>query len=354
MKKFQINRNKVGKAYPCYIIAELSANHNQDFDLAVKSINAIKKTGANAVKIQTYTADSITLDSDLDWFKTREDSPWAGQKLHDVYKKGQTPWEWHSKLKRLAENLGLDFFSSPFETSLVDKLESIDVPAYKIASLEITDIPLIRKVAATGKPVIISTGAASKEDIELAITTCLKENNHQLALLKCTSAYPTPMEEVNLALLPKLGEDFNVIVGLSDHTFGNTVPIAAVTLGASIVEKHFTLDKGIDTLDRDFSLDPSEFKSLVEAIRDTEKAIGKADYTPTKRMENARKFTRSLFVVKDIKEGEAFSGSNIRSLRPGLGMHPQYYDQVIGKIASRDLEKGEPMRRDYIVSPKNK
>lgn len=341
--EFQVNQRKVGGNNPCYIVAELSANHNQDLELAIQTIRAMKEAGADAVKIQSYTPDSITLDSDKPWFKTRDDSPWAGRKLYEVYEKGATPWEWHEKLQRVAKDLGLDFFSSPFDLDFVKKLESIDIPIYKIASLEITDIPLIKAVAATGKPVIFSTGAASEEDIQLAIDTCRDQNNTSIALLKCTSAYPTPLEEVNLSAIRSIKEKYNVIVGLSDHTLGDLVPIGAVVMGAKIVEKHFILDKSIDTLDRDFSMDPGEFETMVRKIRDMEKALGTPELEIKGRMGNATKYRRSLFAVKDIKKGELLNADNVRSLRPGAGLHPKYYEAILGKKVTEDIEKGTPL-----------
>ena len=270
--------------------------------------------------------------------------------MYDVYKRGQTPWEWHELLQAEATNLGLDFFSSPFDLNFVFRLENINVPAYKVASLEITDIPLIRTIAKTGKPIIISTGAASREDIIRALNTCKEEGNDQIALLKCTSAYPTPYDQVNLSLMKRFEDDFNCVIGLSDHTLGTMVPIAAVALGASIVEKHFILDKDMDALDKDFSLDPNEFRKLVLDIRNTESALGKGSYELQDRIANAHKYTRSLFVVRDIKRGEPLSESNIKSLRPGLGLHPRYMPEIIGKRVLKDLETGHPLRLEDIES----
>ncbi|WP_296623235.1 pseudaminic acid synthase [Marivirga sp.] len=348
MQQFSINKRLIGKNQPVYIIAELSANHEGSFELAAKSIEAIAKTGADAVKIQSYTPDVMTLDSDLEWFKTRKDSPWAGGKLYDVYKKGQTPWEWHQKLKELAESLSLDFFSSPFHPEIVDQLESINVPAYKIASLEINDIPLIRAVAKTGKPIIISTGAATEEDIDLALKTCFEEGNKQIALLKCTSAYPTPLEEVNLKAITTLAEKYNTIIGLSDHTLGLTAPLGATALGAKIIEKHFILDKNADGLDKDFSLDPQDFTLLVQEIRNMEKAMGSGGLEMSPRMENASKFKRSIFITEDVKKGEELTQKNIKVLRPGLGMHPKYFSQIVGKHFSGDFQRGTPLKDDMI------
>ena len=346
--EFQINQRKVGGNNSCYIVAELSANHNQDLELAVQTIKAMKRAGADAVKIQSYTPDSITLNSDKPWFKTREDSPWAGRKLYEVYEKGATPWEWHTKLQQVAKDVGLDFFSSPFDVDFVNKLESINIPIYKIASLEITDIPLIKAVAATGKPVIFSTGAASEEDIQLAIDTCRNQSNTKIALLKCTSAYPTPLEEVNLSAIRSIEKKYNVVVGLSDHTLGDLVPVGAVVMGAKIIEKHFILDKSIDALDRDFSMDPGEFETMVRRIRDMEKALGSPEIEIKGRMENATKYRRSLFAVKDIRKGELLDAGNVRSLRPGLGLHPKYYESILGKRATENIERGTPLSVEMV------
>ena len=333
----------INNTHKTYIIAELSANHEQNFDLAVETIKAMKEAGADAVKIQTYRAGDITLDSDKPWFRTRDDSLWAGQKLYDLYKKGETPWEWHKPLKELAESLGMDFFSSPFDLEAVDFLESLDMPMYKIASPEITDIPLIKKCAETGKPIIISTGAAALEDIDLAVKTCLDAGNDKIALLKCTTAYPTPYEEVNLRSMEFLRKRYNVVVGLSDHTLGIEIPIASVVMGARIIEKHFILSRKGNGLDKEFSLEPQEFKQMVDAVRNVEKALGTEEYVVTPRMENAFKMRRSLFVAKDMKKGEKFTAENIKSVRPGLGLHPKFYYDILGKRATKDIERGTPL-----------
>ncbi len=333
----------INNTHKTYIIAELSANHEQNFDLAVETIKAMKEAGADAVKIQTYRAGDITLDSDKPWFRTRDDSLWAGQKLYDLYKKGETPWEWHKPLKELAESLGMDFFSSPFDLEAVDFLESLDMPMYKIASPEITDIPLIKKCAETGKPIIISTGAAALEDIDLAVKTCLDAGNDKIALLKCTTAYPTPYEEVNLRSMEFLRKRYNVVVGLSDHTLGIEIPIASVVMGARIIEKHFILSRKGNGLDKEFSLEPQEFKQMVDAVRNVEKALGTEEYVVTPRMKNAFKMRRSLFVAKDMKKGEKFTAENIKSVRPGLGLHPKFYYDILGKRATKDIERGTPL-----------
>ncbi|NOZ33904.1 MAG: pseudaminic acid synthase [Chlorobi bacterium] len=345
----KINNTEINENSRTYIIAELSANHEQNYDLAEETIRAMKQSGADAVKLQTYTPDSMTLDSDKPWFQTRNDSLWAGQKMYDLYKKGETPWEWHKPLKKLAESLEMDFFSSPFDLKSVNLLESIDVPAYKIASLEITDIPLIKKCAETGKPIIISTGAARIEDIDLAVKTCLDAGNNKIALLKCTSAYPTPYNEVNLKQIQSLKERYNIVVGLSDHTLGTEVPIASVVMGAKIIEKHFILSRNSNGLDKDFSLEPQEFKQMTDAIRNIEQAIGNGSFDLTSKIETATKFRRSLFVSADMKKGEIFTENNIKSVRPGLGLHPKYYYEILGKRATKDIEKGEPLSFEDIA-----
>jgi len=344
----KINNTEINKNSRTYIIAELSANHEQNYDLAVETIKAMKDSGADAVKLQTYTPDSITLDSEKPWFQTRKDSPWAGQKMYDLYKKGETPWEWHLKLQKLANELGMDFFSSPFDFKGVDLLKSINVPAYKIASLEITDIPLIKKCAETNKPIIISTGAAKLEDIDLAVETCRNVGNNQIALLKCTSAYPTPYNEVNLNQIQFLKERYKTIVGLSDHTLGIEVPIAAVVLGTKIIEKHFILNRNSNSIDKEFSLEPQEFKQMVTAIRNIEQAIGNKDFEATSKINKATKFTRSLYAVSNINKGDIITKDNIRSLRPGLGLHPKYYFEILGKKAKANIEKGTPLSFDLI------
>ena len=345
----KINNNIINKESRTYIIAELSANHEQNFDLAVETIKAMKDAGADAVKLQTYTPESLTLDSDQPWFQTRKDSLWAGQKMYDLYKKGTTPYEWFPKLQQLATDLGMDFFSSPFDLSAVDFLENLNVPAYKIASLEITDIPLIKKCAEIGKPIIISTGAATVEDIDLAVKTCKDTRNNQIALLKCTSAYPTPYNEVNLKQIKSLQERYGLVIGLSDHTLGIEVPIASVVMGARIIEKHFILSRNSNGLDKEFSLETQAFKQMVDAIRNIEQAMGDGSFKLTPKIETATKFRRSLFAVKDIKKGKTLTEENIRSLRPGIGLHPKYYYEILGKKAKQDIEKGTPLSFDSLT-----
>lgn len=345
---FKIGNKEIGEDSPAFIIAELSANHMNDFDIAVKTIEAIAESGADAVKFQTFTPDTITLNCDNEYFHIKQGTVWDGQLLYDLYEDAYMPWDWQSKLKKIAEDLGLIVFSSPFDKTSVDFLEDMDVPAYKIASFEITDIPLIKYVASKNKPIIISTGIAEKEDIELAIETCLKEGNDKIAILKCTSSYPAPYEEINLKTINDMEKKFNTTVGLSDHTLGDEIAIAAVTLGAKIIEKHFILDKKLGGPDCEFSMEPQEFKKMVTAIRNTEKALGTVSYNLSDKTRKNREFSRSLFVVKDIKKEELITEENVRSVRPGFGLHPKYLEEVLGKKAKKDLEKGTPFKRDFV------
>lgn len=328
-----------------FVIAELSANHNGKLETAIETIRAARRAGADAIKLQTYTADTMTIDCDKEDFKIKG-TIWDGRKLYDLYKEAYTPWEWHKELFDVAREQGLICFSSPFDKTAVDLLEDLDAPAYKIASFEITDIPLIEYVASKGKPVIISTGIAGLEDIELAVSACRWVGNEQIILLKCTSSYPAPIEEATLAMIPDLAKRFGVIAGLSDHTLGITVPVAATVLGARVIEKHFILDRSIGGPDASFSLDEKEFTAMVKAVREAEKAIGKVDYTLTEKMKDSCKFARSLYVVKDIKAGEVLTKENIRSIRPGFGLHPKHYHEVLGKKAKVDLERGKALKTD--------
>jgi len=337
---FEITKNKT------LIIAELSANHNQSYDIALKTISAAKESGADAIKFQTYTADTITIKSTQEYFFINQNTLWDGRTLYDLYKEAHTPWEWQPKLKEYAESIGLICFSSPFDFSSVDFLERMNVPAYKIASFEITDIPLIKYVASKNKPVIISTGIAKLSDIELAVDTCRKVGNENIALLKCTSAYPAPVEESNLLTIPHLRDTFNVIPGLSDHTMGSTVAIAAVALGAKIIEKHFILDRKLGGPDAEFSMEPNEFKEMVQAIRDVEKALGKVSYDLSPKVEKSKVFARSLFIVEDVKKGEQITLNNVRSIRPGYGLSPKYLNTVLGKKFRNNFEKGTPLNWD--------
>ena len=330
----------------CFIIAELSANHNGDLAIAIETIKAAKRAGADCIKLQTYTANTITLDSDKDDFLIKG-TIWDGQNLHNLYQHAYTPWEWHKELFRVAKEEGLICFSSPFDFSAVDFLETLDIPAYKIASLEITDIPLIEYVASKGKPIIISTGIATMEDIELALDACKRMGNNNIALLKCTTSYPAPIEEANMIMVKDLAERYGVISGLSDHSMGNIVPIVAVCFGAKIIEKHFIIDRSIGGPDASFSMNEEEFSIMVKEIRAAESAIGVVDYSLTEKQEQGKTFSRSLYIVEDIKAGDVFTKENIRSIRPGFGLHPKHYNSILGKKATTDLEKGERMKIEY-------
>ncbi|AXI25871.1 pseudaminic acid synthase [Methanofervidicoccus sp. A16] len=348
MPYIEINGRKIGPKYPVYIVAELSANHNQDFETAVKLIEAAKDAGADAVKVQTYTPDTITIDVGRPEFKIKGGTLWDGKTLYELYKEAYMPWDWHKELKKIANKLGLDFFSTPFDPTAVDFLEELGVPAYKIASPEIVDIPLIEKVAETGKPIIISTGMATLGEIEEAIQAVRRKGNNQIILLKCTSAYPAPYESMNLKTIPNMMETFGVPVGLSDHTLGIEIPIAAVALGASIVEKHFTLSRSIQTPDSAFSLEPQEFKTMVQAIRNVEKALGDVRYGTDKSEEEIKKFRRSLYIVEDVKKGELFTEKNVKSIRPGYGLPPKYLKDILGRKARYDIPKGTPLRWEFV------
>jgi len=343
MDKIRIADKEISQTSPVFIIAELSANHGGKIEIAKETIKAAAQTGADAIKLQTYTADTITLDCDNDYFQIKQNTLWDGQTLHSLYKEAYMPWEWQGELKKYAESLGLICFSSPFDKTAVDFLESIDVPAYKVASFEITDIPLIEYVASKGKPVIISTGIAEKQDIQEAIDACHKMNNFEIILLKCTSAYPAPLEEANLLTIPDLAKTFGVISGFSDHTLGITSPITAVALGAKVIEKHFILDRSIGGPDASFSLDVNQFTEMVQAVRDTEKMLGRVNYELTEKSKKSREFSRSLFVVEDVKKGDLISDKNVRSIRPGFGMHPREYSKVLGKVFSSSCKKGTPL-----------
>jgi pseudaminic acid synthase len=332
-----------------FIIAELSANHNQNFATAVETIKAAKRTGADAIKIQTYTADTITIDCKSDDFMIKQETIWDGKYLHDLYKEAYTPWEWHEELFSIAKEEGLICFSSPFDKTAVDLLEELNTPAYKIASFEITDIPLIEYTASKGKPIIMSTGIAELEDIELAIAACKRMGNEQIILLKCTSSYPSPIEEANMIMIGDLAKRFGVISGLSDHTMGITVPVVATVLGARVIEKHFILDRSIGGPDASFSLTEEEFTAMVKAVREAEVSVGKVDYTLTDKMLKSREHSRSLYVVESIKAGEYITEQNVRSIRPGYGLHPKHYKDVMGKKAKIDLVYGTPLKLDLLT-----
>jgi pseudaminic acid synthase len=332
----------------CFIIAELSANHGGDLEIAKETIRAAKRAGANAIKLQTYTADTITLNVKNDHFRIKQGTHWDGQYLYDLYTEASLSWDWHGPLFKVAEEEGLVCFSSPFDKTAVDFLETLNVPAYKIASFEITDIPLIEYVASKGKPIIISTGIAGIEDIELALETCRKAGNNNITLLQCTSAYPAAPEDANLLTIPDIKTRFNVTAGLSDHTLGIEAPVVAVALGARVIEKHFILNKSIGGPDAHFSLDEKEFKEMVDAVRMAEKMMGKADYELDSKKLKSREFSRSLFISEDVKKGEILTEKNVRSVRPSYGMHPKYLKKVLGKKVSQDLKKGTPLKKDLI------
>nr|WP_294937020.1 pseudaminic acid synthase [uncultured Flavobacterium sp.] len=342
-----IDNFKIDSNSPVFIIAELSANHNGSLETALETVRAAKRAGADCIKLQTYTADTITLDSNKEDFVIKG-TIWDGKKLHSLYQEAYTPWEWHEEIYRVAKEEGLICFSSPFDKTAVDLLESLDSPAYKIASFEITDIPLIEYVASKGKPIIISTGIAEKEDIELALDACRRMGNDDIALLKCTSSYPAPIEEANMVMVKDLAERYNVISGLSDHTMGSTVPIVATVYGAKIIEKHFILDRAIGGPDASFSMNEEEFTQMVKSVREAEKASGVVDYTLTEKQAKGRDFSRSLYIAEDVKAGEVFTEKNIRSVRPGFGLHPKYLKEILGKEANQDLEKGTAMRLEFL------
>lgn len=340
----------IGIDKPCFIIAELSANHNGSLDVAIETIKAAKRAGADAIKLQTYTADTLTINSNKPDFIIKSGSIWDGETFYDLYRQAYTPWEWHRSLFDAAKQEGLICFSSPFDSTAVDFLETLYTPAYKIASFEITDIPLIEYVASKGKPIIISTGIATHEDIVLALDACHRVGNTQIALLKCTSSYPAPIEEANMVMVKDMRERYGVMTGLSDHTMGNTVPIVATCFGAKIIEKHFILDRSIGGPDASFSMTEKEFAEMVKSVREAEKAIGVVDYSLTKKQNDGKAFSRSLYVVEDIAAGEIFTTKNVRSIRPGFGMHPKHYHKILEKRASQSLTRGTALKVTDIES----
>ncbi|EDZ62358.1 Sialic acid synthase [Sulfurimonas gotlandica GD1] len=327
-----------------FIIAELSANHNGSLENALNSIKAAKEIGANAIKLQTYTPDTLTLDCRKDDFMIDGGTLWDGETLYELYNKAYTPWEWHKELFNYARSLGIDIFSSPFDKTAVDFLEEFNPSAYKIASLEITDHELVRYTASKGKPILISTGIATIDEIKDAVDICRDAGNNDIILLKCTSSYPAPLEDANLKTIPNLAETFDVISGFSDHTLGSIAPIVAVALGAKVIEKHFILDKEIGGADAKFSMDKNDFARMINDIRNAEKLLGKVDYSMTESKKQSRRFSRSLYISKDIKKGELFTDENIRSVRPGHGIHPKYLNSVLGKVANDDLEFGQALK----------
>ena len=347
-KTIKIGNHIIDNDSKTFVIAEMSANHNMNFDRAVEIMKAAKDAGADAIKIQTYTADTITLDCDDPCFQITQGTLWDGTTLHKLYEKAYTPWDWQPKLQKIAGDLGLEFFSSPFDLSAVDFLEEMSVPAYKIASFEINDIPMIRKIARLHKPMIFATGIAHLADIELAVQTCKEEGNEQVILLKCTSAYPAPYEDVNLRTIPSLASTFDYIAGLSDHTMGSAVAGAAVALGAKVIEKHLTLRRADGGADSAFSMEPEEFKEMVQNIRKIELALGTVTYELTPKAAREREHSRSLFVAKDMKKGDVFTPENLRSVRPANGLHTKYYEDILGKRITKDAKLGTPMSWDLV------
>jgi pseudaminic acid synthase len=344
----KINNFTIDQNSKVFIIAELSANHNGSLETAIETIKAAKRAGADCIKLQTYTADTLTIDCEKEDFKIKG-TIWEGKNYYNLYEEAYTPWEWHQTLFDVAAAEGLICFSSPFDPSAVEFLENLNTPAYKIASFEITDIPLIELVASKGKPVIISTGIATIEDIELALEACQRMGNNDIALLKCTSSYPAPIEEANMIMVKDLADRFGVITGLSDHTMGSTVPVVATCFGAKIIEKHFILNHSIGGPDASFSMDETEFAQMVKAVREAENAIGVVDYQLTDKQLKGKDFSRSLYVTNDIKLGEVFTSQNVRSVRPGFGLHPKHYNDILGRKAAKDLEKGDRFNLDFIA-----
>lgn len=342
-----INNRTIGPGHPTYVVAEMSANHNHDFARAEEIVRAAKDAGADAVKVQTYTPDTLTIDCDNEHFRIAG-TLWEGKTLHELYSEAYTPWDWQPRLKDIANDIGLDFFSTPFDATAVDFLQDIGVPAYKVASFELVDLPLLRCVAATGKPIILSTGMSTQAEIEEAAAVIRATGNNELALLKCTSAYPARPEEMNLRTIPDLADRYGVPVGLSDHTTGTEAAVAAVALGACIVEKHFTLSRSAPGPDAAFSAEPEEFRALVQAIRVVEKARGEARYGPTDLEKSSLVFRRSLFVVDDMSAGDKFTDRNVRSIRPGVGMHTRHLAEVIGRTAARAIPRGTPLSWDLV------
>jgi pseudaminic acid synthase len=341
--QIKIGERIIGPGQPVYLIAEVSANHHQSFDTAVKVVYAAKDAGADAIKLQTYTADTITIACDKAPFRVGGGTLWDGRNLHDLYAEAYTPWDWQPKLKKIASDLGMDCFSSAFDATAVDFLEGMGVSAHKVASFELVDLPLIQKMASTGKPLILSTGMATAEEIEEAVQTARQAGATQIALLKCTSAYPAAAEEMNLRTIPELARRFDVPAGLSDHTMSVAVPVAAATLGACIIEKHITLSRSEPGPDSAFSLEPHEFKAMADAIRIAQKALGQVHFGFSEKEASSRIFRRSLFVVQDVKQGDSFTGENVRSIRPGHGLHTRHLSEVLGRRAARDIERGTPL-----------
>jgi pseudaminic acid synthase len=348
----KINNRLIGEAYPVYIVAELSANHLQDYHIAVETLKSIKESGADAVKLQTYTPDTITIDCNNEYFQLKQGTIWDGMTLYELYKNAYTPWEWQPALKKYADEIGITLFSSPFDRTAVDFLEKMNVPAYKIASFELTDIPLIEYVSSKGRPVFISTGIATLPELEEALNACKRMGNNQVILLKCTSEYPAAFEEMNLNTIPDMINRFGLVCGISDHSHGSVVPVASVALGAKVVEKHFILDRSMGGPDAAFSMEPLEFAQMVQMIRDTEKALGNVDYDLSDKATKNRVFCRSLFAVQNINKGEAITEKNVRSIRPGYGLPPVELKNILGLKASEYIKRGDPI--SYNILEKGK
>ncbi len=347
MSVFRIGNRIIGEGYPAYIIAEMSGNHAGSIERAKEIIREAKRCGADCIKIQTYTPDTITMDCDNEYFQI-EQGTWNGENLYQLYGKAYTPWEWQKELKEEADRIGIDFFSTPFDKTSVDFLESIGMEFYKIASFELVDLPLIRYVAEKGKPIILSTGMSELAEIQEAADTIRATGNHQFAFLRCASAYPAISDEMNLATMVDMSERFNVPVGLSDHSMGGLAAVTAVAMGASIIEKHFCLSRDIENPDSSFSMEPEEFEKMVNEIRQAEKAMGRVSYGVTKQEKSNHIFRKSIFVTKDVKEGETFTEENVRVIRPGYGLHPREFENVLGKEALCDVGRGMPLKASYV------
>lgn len=347
-RNINIKNRAIGGNNPAYVIAEMSANHGGDLNRAIEIIHAAKESGADCIKIQTYTADTLTIDCNKKYFQINKGT-WEGENLYSLYKKAYTPWDWQGRLKEEADKLELDFLSTPFDKTAVDFLEGLDVDFYKVASFEVVDIPLIKYIASKGKPIIISTGMASLGEIEEAVKTAKNQNNNDICLLKCSSAYPAIPDDMNLKTIKLLEETFDVVAGLSDHSLGSIAAVTAVAMGAKVIEKHFCLSRDDNSVDSSFSMEPKEFKDMIKDIRNAEKAIGRISFDISKKEEESKIFRKSIFIVKDIEKGDTLTEENIRVIRPGNGLAPKYYDEVIGKKAGKTLEKGEPLRWDMIV-----
>lgn len=348
MDRIKVGQRWIGEGEPCYIVAEVSANHNQSYQRAVEIIEAAKKSGADAVKLQTYTPNTMTINSSREWFQIPKESIWAGKTLYELYEEAYTPWEWHPKLQAVARELDLDLFSTPFDVTAVDFLENLKVPVYKVASFEIIDIPLLKKIAKTKRPVIVSTGMALLSEIDEAVKTLRQYGSDQITLLKCTSAYPAPASEMNLRTIPNMAETFGVVAGLSDHTLGSSIAVGAVAVGAKVIEKHFTGSRAEGGPDASFSMEPDEFTRMVQDIRQVEQALGVISYERTSEELKSVCFRRSLFVVKDVQSGEKFTEENVRVIRPGYGLAPRYLEQVLGKKAIQNVKEGTPLSWDLV------